>query len=402
MAFLRYAALTLAVATITVTGVSVPGHQHPKRAPAPWSNYNDNGVFYPLENATSWRTLYARTLQLPDDSLLLTWEDYDPDVALAYWPIHRSTDGGATFSALSRVEDQVNGWGLWYQPFLYTLPEDLGEFKKGTVLIAGTSVPRNLSEAYIDIYASTDAGVTWDFVSHVAYGSGPETVTNGDKAIWEPFLLLHEGTLICYYSDQRDPAHAQKLVYETTTDLRTWSDPVDVVAQPTYTDRPGMATVAHSPRSGNYVLTFEYCGGPLAAGCPVYHKVAKSPLEFGPVEPLPIVNNGTLDPNGSPYVIWVADDADDCESAGVFIMDGSSQEDVFVNTDTVDPNGWKAVSVGQWSSYSRSLRIINTPKDSAAGGARKLLIANGGNIGCSGSCYNFVATGLVDIPSYPA
>ena len=35
-------------------------------------------------------------------------------------------------------------------------------------------------------------------------------------------------------------------------------------------------------------------------------------------------------------------------------------------------------------------------------GQEELLLANGGNIGCSGSCYNFVATGLVDIPAYPS
>ena len=110
-----------------------------ERAPTAWSNYNDNGVFYPLQNATSWRTLYARTLQLPDESLLLTWEDYDPDVALAYWPIYKSTDGGVSFKPLSRVQDQVNGWGAWYQPFLYTLPQSMGGYPAGTILLAGTS-----------------------------------------------------------------------------------------------------------------------------------------------------------------------------------------------------------------------------------------------------------------------
>lgn len=364
-------------------------------APAPWSNYNDNGVFYPAENYTSWRTVYARTLQLPDLSILLSWEDYDPSVPTAYWPIYKSTDGGVTFQAHSRVEDQVNGWGNWYQPFLYTLPQSFGDYAAGTILIAGASTPRNLSQAYLDLYASKDSGSTWEFVSHIAYGAGPETITNGNKAVWEPFLLVHNNQLVCYYSTQVDPHHAQKLVHVTTTDLKQWSGEVDDVAQPNYGDRPGMTTVAYSPKSGKYVMTFEYCGGPIAGGCPVYHKVANSPLEFGPQEPLPIIpNDGILNPNSSPYVIW-AQTPGATDGSGVFIANGNSREEVFLNTDAVDANGWKPVNVGQWSAYSRALRIIQTPD-----GKQKLLIANGGNMGCSGSCHNFVATGVVDIPSY--
>lgn len=370
------------------------------RAPQAWSNYNDNGVFYPLQNATSWRTLYARTLQLPDKSILLTWEDYDPNVAKAYWPIYKSTDGGVSFNPLSRVQDMVNGWGAWYQPFLFTLPQAMGGYPAGTILLAGTSTPRDLSQAYIDLYASKDQGKTWSFVSHIVYGPGPETVTNGDKAVWEPFLMVYNNQLVCFYSTQVDPAHAQKLAHKTTSDLTKWSNEVEDVAQSDYNARPGMTTVAYSPISKKYVMTFEYCGARDYGGCPAHFKTANSPLEFGSAEVKPIIpNNGDLNPNGSPYVIWTA--VPGKSNQGIFIMDGNSREEVFLNTDALDPNGWRAVNVGQWSAYSRSLRIISTPANSAAAGKNKLLIANGGNIGCQGSCYNFVATGLVDIPTYP-
>lgn len=383
--------ITTFVATALTASVS-------PKAPQPWTNFNDNAVFMPNQAATSWRTLYGRTLQLPDLSLLLSWEDYDPDVTFTYFPIYKSTDGGATYQPFSRVEDQVNGWGNWYQPFLYSLPEDFGGYSKGTILLAGVSTPRNLSQAYIDLYASADGGKDWEFVSHIVYGPGPETTTTGDKAVWEPFLMMHEGQLVCYYSSQVDPKYNQKLSHKTTTNLRDWSAEVDDVVKDDFQQRPGMATVAYSPVSKKYVMTFEVCG--LNGGCPVHHKVSQDPLQFGAAADYPLVpGDSGLNPQGSPYVIWTPKPGN--ESEGVFIANGNSREEVFINTDALDLNGWKAIDVGQWSAYSRELRIINTPQSSAAAGKQKLLITNGGNIGCSGSCYNYVADGVVDIPSYP-
>ncbi|KAK2678737.1 hypothetical protein RAB80_003918 [Fusarium oxysporum f. sp. vasinfectum] len=97
--------------------------------------------------------------------------------------------------------DQVTGWGMAYQPILYSLPEDCGGYPAGTTIAVGTSLPSNKRYAYIDMYASTDGAKTFKFLSHVAYGPGPETVTNGDKAIYEVFLLVYKGKLIIYYSN---------------------------------------------------------------------------------------------------------------------------------------------------------------------------------------------------------
>ncbi|KAH7210093.1 hypothetical protein DER44DRAFT_660155 [Fusarium oxysporum] len=97
--------------------------------------------------------------------------------------------------------DQVNGWGMAYQPILYSLPVDCGGYPAGTTIAVGTSLPSNKRYAYIDMYASTDGAKTFKFLSHVAYGPGPETVTNGDKAICEASLLVYKGELIIYYSN---------------------------------------------------------------------------------------------------------------------------------------------------------------------------------------------------------
>ena len=362
----------------------------PPPTPAPFTDFNNNVVFIPGSNYTSWRTIYARSLQLPDDSLLMTWEDYPPEPPLVYFPIYRSTDGGATWSEYSKVHDLVNGWGMRYQPFLYLLDEPFGGFPKNTILCAGASVPANLSEAYIDLYASVDNGVSWQFVSHIAYGAGPETVPNGNQAVWEPFLLIDGSSIICYFSDQRDPNHAQKLTHVTSKDLKAWSANVDDVTYPTYGDRPGMATVAHINSTNKYIMTYEYCG---TGNCQAHYKISQSPVGFGGVTGYPIASNDSSKtiPYGSPYVIWTKNPARN-DGSGLIIMNGASVEDVFVNEDSASVNGWKLVDVGQWSAYSRSLRIIDRH------GSKKLMLSNGGNMVSDTEC-NYVVCGVVEIPT---
>ena len=90
-----------------------------------------------------------------------------------YFPIYRSTNGGQTWTEISRVQvswqmnllenradrqDTVNNWGLRYQPQLYVLPQAMGGFAAGTVLLAGNSIPGDLSKTKLDLYASTDNG----------------------------------------------------------------------------------------------------------------------------------------------------------------------------------------------------------------------------------------------------
>ena len=53
-----------------------------KRAPAPFTDFTRNEFFKPAANANLWGTLYARSLQLPDESLLMTWENYPKEPPL--------------------------------------------------------------------------------------------------------------------------------------------------------------------------------------------------------------------------------------------------------------------------------------------------------------------------------
>lgn len=78
--------------------------------------------------------------------------------------------------------------------------------------------------------------------------------------------MEYKKQLIVYYSDQRDPAYGQKIVYQATTDLKNWGPVVNIEANKELSwARPGMPTV--SKLSNNkYFLTYENYGAP-EGGC---------------------------------------------------------------------------------------------------------------------------------------
>ena len=89
----------------------------------PFSTFNNTVVFVPPANYTDPRVLYARTVELEGGVLLATWENYSPEPPLVYFPIFKSVDGGESWKEISKVTDQVNGWGL-RMCFLWAPPMD--------------------------------------------------------------------------------------------------------------------------------------------------------------------------------------------------------------------------------------------------------------------------------------
>ncbi|EMC94103.1 glycoside hydrolase family 93 protein [Baudoinia panamericana UAMH 10762] len=353
------------------------------------TTFNNNTIFQSPANYTIPGTLYARTVELSDGTLLATWENYSPEPPPVYFPIFKSTDYGQSWAEISRVQDTARGFGLRYQPFLYELPASFAGFKQGDILLSGSSIPTNLSSTHIELYASRDGGYTWSFVSHIADGGVAEP-TNGLTPVWEPFLLLLNGELICFYSDQRDPAHGQKLVHQTTTDGESWGPVVDDVAYANYTARPGMTTVASLP-GGQWFMTYENGGGmiggvyPNSYQFPVYYKISSSPLTFGNVTGLPLVATDGTVPSSSPY--------NTATRNGLIIVSANSHSEAFINQATsegkVDGSKWVKVETGERRSYTRSLRLLQHEED------RYLLLADGGSL--PPSKQNRVQVGLIDI-----
>lgn len=370
---------SLLVCTLSSLGLASAASAHESRQASSEVPLIDYEVLYvPPSDYTDPRVLYARTVELAHTSntLLATWENYSPEPPPVYFPIWQSTDHGATWTHISNVTDTANGLGLRYQPFLYELPVDFAGFAAGTVLLAGNSIPTDLSTTQIDLYASRDAGYTWEFVSHIAAG-GEALPTNGLTPVWEPFILLPEGAdeLIVYYSDQRlNATYGQYLVHQSSSDLLSWGELVPDVEYPTYEDRPGMTTVARlPPPSSDYIMTYEYGHTDPTTGSygfPVYYRINADPARFNESEGVPIVakNTGAV-PNGSPYVVWSAVGGGGVN--GTLIVSSGGSSSVFTNEALGDPGEWYERATPQPSSYTRSLRVFGEAQD-------RLLIMGGG------------------------
>ncbi|KAJ5630374.1 Neuraminidase [Penicillium longicatenatum] len=351
--------------------------------PSP-SALSDVTIFDPPTDYNLPRTLYARTIELPNGDLLSTWENYSPEPPLVYFPIYRSKDYGKTWSAYSNVTDKVNGYGLRYQPFLYYLTESIGSFKAGTILLAGNSIPEDLSTTHIDLYASHDQGLTWEFVSHIASG-GEALPNNGLTPVWEPFLMTYKGKMICYYSDQRDNAtYGQKLVHQVSSDLKKWGPVVDDVAYPTYTDRPGMPTVTKLP-NGQYIYMYEYGSffGTSSYSFPVYYRLSSNPLDFNSAEGIQLIATDGTKPTSAPYVVWTPYGG----KHGTIIANGQSSSSIFVNK-ALGKGEWTKVSSPEVAAYSRSLRVLE-------GDGNWLVLTGGGD--SASTTDNLVSVSVMDL-----
>ncbi|KAL9116024.1 MAG: hypothetical protein Q9227_000392 [Pyrenula ochraceoflavens] len=352
-----------------------------------YTPFSSRLIFQSPPNYTVPGVLYARTTLLTDNTILATWENYSPEPPPVYFPIYHSTDGAQTWTEISRVQDTANNLGNRYQPFLYTLPQDFAGLPAGTVLLAGNSIPTDLNTTHIDLYYSPDSGVTWTFLSEVASG-GVALPDNGQTPIWEPFLQLYNDQLIVFYSDQRDPAHGQKLVHQTSSDLLNWDAPVDDVAYPTYTDRPGMTTVTQLPNQ-QWMMTYEYGGGPTINNSsnysfPVYYRLSDSPLTFNSAEGLPLITTDGFQPTSSPYLTWSS--VGNAENGTIAVSCGTSS-DIFVNQALAAEDAWVRVSTPEKVSYTRHLRVLP--------GEEMLLIIGGGPLPPSAN--NSVTDSVIDL-----
>lgn len=182
--------------------------------------------------------------------------------------------------------------------------------------------------------------------------------------VFRPF----NGTVGVFYSDQRDPLHAQKLAHQESTDMVNWGPVVNDVAYKTYTDRPGMTVIAYIPPLDKWIFVHEYPGTPpeypggdvwgANGDYPVYYRLAKSPFQFDNDRSYPIVVRG-VQPGSSPYVVWSPTGG----ANGTIIVSDNDHSDIFTNSHAGMPDQWEAHQTPQPNAYSRALHVPKNKPD---------------------------------------
>lgn len=323
------------------------------------SAYGPSTLYTPSSSAPSPGALYARAMQASDGSMYATFEQYSSGTPV--FPIYKSTNNGQTFTQVGSVNDTQHGYGMRYQPFLYELPQAIGNMPEGTLLCAGNCIPNDLSTTEIDLYKSTDSGVSWTYVSTIATGGRADPNGQNDP-VWEPFLLVANNKLICYYSDETDSAHNQKIVHKTTTNGTAWSSLVEDVALEDSSLRPGMPVVAKL-QNNNYIMTYEIVG---ESGNPCKYKISSNPESFSPS------NEGTqFGSGGSPYCAVMPN--------GRLVAGTYGTGNVYVNNNN-GTGSWYYVSSKLGAAYSRCLVPL-------ANG--RLFIISGGGFGGSNNSVTY-------------
>ncbi|CAM5292854.1 RICIN domain-containing protein [Streptomyces canus] len=377
--------------------------------------------------------VYPKSAQLPGGRLVASFEKSTVVPASGSadgqtLPVYKSDDHGTSWQPLSEVKapaylsndpKYAKYTSNWTNPYLYVLPQSVGGLKAGTLLLASVVsgddayykehkaadagwTPNNdgdRSDMAIALYSSTDQGSSWKVVNVVSTGGWQggsagavgQNIAAANKyqqvdPLWEPYLMVYQGKLVCYYSDEndytgfdpvtgvprKDPAndtatdsHGQILVHRTWDGKNAaWSDPVVDVSGSVQDmgggkteiggGRPGMTNIVRTT-DGKWMLTFEYWGG----GANTRYAIADDPLKFFrgtqtgmSVGSLPVVaGSHPLAGGGSPVLIRLPD--------GRLVYNASNSGDVWVNESGRSDGVWTEYQTTSPAGYSRNLQYVD-------------------------------------------
>ena len=190
------AALVLVVAACSSTNGASPGRDgggeadgtgddagQPGPAAAPLGK---TSILYAPEDIDNEELAYARMIRLEhagDDNgtLLAVFEHDHADQTPSPILVRRSTDDGDTWEPLAEVYDGEEGPGrpgsYMYQTLIYELPQEVGGYPAGTLLLTANVIPTDASETHFQLWRSLDHGATWDYVTmYQAGGPGPRGI----------------------------------------------------------------------------------------------------------------------------------------------------------------------------------------------------------------------------------
>ena len=336
---------------------------------------------------------YTRLITLANGDMLATFECLTAGLEAQKpgYPIYRSADGGKTWKLETIVRETDKTVQSEWNPFLLELTIPLGDYPAGTVLLAGCSVDAaHSSKSAIRLYASADGGKSFGKPVTVASAGGLE---NG---VWEPHLIqLDDGRLVCFYSDDSDAIHSQKIVYRISEDGVTFGESVEVVASSVHTERPGMAVVTRLA-NGSYFMVYEVVDHRSGAVNPIMYRLSSDGLDWGDASDIgtELVSVDGKALGSAPYCAWtpMGGEYGTIVVSGTFMRLGNSKTgtDLFISRD----NGatWTTVShpipydasvtnVGYsncvaFSDDGRTLYSLNNPTKENNGGRSQIVFAS--------------------------
>lgn len=252
--------------------------------------------------------------------------------------VMESSDGGKTWKMIARPQETIKPThtaedGTVYNvqgismAHIYELPTQVGDMPEGTLLYSGTSVHYDCY-SQVAIWRSFDCGYTWEEFTVIDTGGGSR------EGVWEPFTWYEksDGYLYCFYSDDSDPLHDQKLVFKRSKDGVNWSDEVAVCEFSKKSDRPGMIIMTQMG-SGEYLMVYEYYG--IGKG-KVYYKITDDITSWNPKSPGELLTDGDgYTVKGGPACIWtsVGGEKGILLASGKVDMDGGQQHLLYVSFD---------------------------------------------------------------------
>ncbi|WES64352.1 RICIN domain-containing protein [Microbacter sp. GSS18] len=435
---------------------------------APAQAYDpDGGILYEVGEQDCLKGLgncavYPKSAQLPsgrivaafERSTVVTYADGTTGAVGQTMPIYKSDDDGDTWQPLTEVQapaflsddPQYDPYtSNWTNPYLYVLPEDVGDLAAGTLLLASvvsgedeyyreqkaadaTWVPDNdgdRRDVSIALFSSADDGASWGLVDMIAAGgwqggSAGASFSHVAEAneygqvdpLWEPHLMVHDGQLVAYYSDENeylgydaatgipaiDPDNdtaidggGQILVHRTWdgTSGSAWSEPVVDVAGQTFSTRwawdddaeqwveldlgkdligggrPGMTTVVPTT-DGKWLMTFEYWGDPWWMANNRY-KISDSPVDYfsdGDVDGIPVGDIDDAQTVGLPFdeysqgLSWGGSPVLVALPDGRLLYNASGSGDVWMNESGASDGVWTQLNTTLDGGYSRNLQYV--------------------------------------------
>lgn len=241
---------------------------------------------------TNKNGFYERVVEMSNGDLLATWMREFP--LKTNWAgmknpqFFKSSDQGRTWQYVSEINPEANGISRdkLGMPGMFVFPQALGNYPAGTILYASSDW--NVNSAYtIHIWRSTDNGLTWQLHSELA--------SRSSRSTWEPeFIIAADGSLICYYSDERQAGYDQCIAYERSTDGGvTWSNYTIIAGEyeagwvPGVSEgnwRPGMPRV-QKLKNGTYLMAYENINAQPYGAVTIRHSVDGlnwgNPLDLG-------------------------------------------------------------------------------------------------------------------------